>query len=64
MSKLCDPSNLAVLIPYKDLEKIMEYAKGYQRIEQEFQKLEKRVTGLHGVYIDVLEQLNKVYDLL
>ena len=62
--KLCDPANLSVLIPYKDLEKLMEYAKGYQKIEQDFQKLEKRVLGLHGVYVDVLEQLHKVYDLL
>lgn len=62
--KLCDPSSLSVLIPYKDLEQLMVYATTFERIEQEFEKLQKRVTSLHGLYMETLEALNKVYDLL
>lgn len=64
MAKLCDPQSLSVLIPYKDLEQLMEYAKNYEQIQKDFDRLQKRVTSLHGLYSDVLEQLNKVYDWL
>lgn len=64
MAKLCDPQNLSVVIPYKDLETLMDYAKNYQRIEKDFDYLQKRVTALQRLYSEVLEQLNKVYDWL
>lgn len=62
--KLCDPSSLSILIPYKDLEQLMDYAKNFERIEKDFDRLHKRVTALHGLYSETLEALNKVYDLL
>lgn len=64
MAKLCDPQSLSVLIPYKDLEQLMEYAKNFEKIEKDFAQLQKRVTALQGLYSEVLEQLNKVYDWL
>lgn len=64
MAKLCEPQSLSVLIPYKDLEQLMEYAKNYEKMEKDFDRLTKRVASLHGLYQDVLEQLNKVYDWL
>ena len=32
MAKLCEPQNLSVLIPYRDLEILMDYAKNYKKI--------------------------------
>ena len=64
MAKLCEPQNMSVLIPYRDLEKLMEYAKNYDKMEKDFAYLQKRVTALHGLYSEVLEQLNKVYQYL
>lgn len=62
--ELCEPQNLSVLIPYRDLEQLMEYARNFQKIEKEFDRLTKRVASLQGLYQDVLEQLNKVYEWL
>lgn len=64
MSKLCEPQNLSVLIPYRDLETLMDYAKNYKKMEKDFEYLQKRVTALQGLYSEVLEQLNKVYQFL
>lgn len=64
MAKLCEPQNMSVLIPYRDLEKLMEYAKNYDKMEKDFAYLQKRVTALQGLYSEVLEQLNKVYQYL
>lgn len=64
MGKLCEPQNMSVLIPYRDLEQLMEYAKNYEKMEKEFDRLQKRVAALQGLYQEVLEQLNKVYQWL
>ena len=64
MAKLCEPQNMSVLIPYRDLEILMDYAKNYKKMEKDFEALQKRVTALHGLYADVLDQLNKVYQFL
>lgn len=62
--KLCQPESYGVLIPYKDLERLVNIAQNYEKKEKEVQALEKKVTALHGLYQEVLEALNKVYDFL
>ena len=62
--KLCQPESYSVLIPYKDLEKLVNIAEKYAEKEKQVEALDKKVTALHGLYQEVLEALNKVYAFL
>lgn len=64
MAKLCDPQTLSVLIPYKDLEKLMSFAKDYEAMTADYANLKQRVAALHGLYSEVLETVTRIYDEL
>jgi len=55
---------LSVLIPYKDLETLVNIAKEYEKDRKELETIKKRVTALHGIYLEVLERLDEIHHLL
>ena len=62
--KLCIPESLSVLIPYKDLETLVNIAKEHEKDRKEMETLKKRVAALHGIYLQVLERLDEIHNSL
>lgn len=62
--KLCQPETYSVLIPYKDLERLVNIAENYEKAWQEMETVKKRLAALQGTYLQVLERLDEVYNSL
>ena len=62
--KLCSPESYSVLIPYKDLESLVNIAQEHEKDRKEMEAIKKRVTALHGLYLEVLEKLVEIHDSL
>lgn len=60
----CAPDDFTVNIPYAKFLKLMETVNNYEAIEQRMSRLEERMTGLHGIYTEVLQKLQEIKDLL
>ena len=60
----CSPEDITVSIPYPKVVKLMETVNNFESIEQRMSRLEDRMTGLYGIYTEVLEKLGEIKDLL
>lgn len=62
--KLCQPESYGVLIPYKDLERLVNIAQNHEKDRQELETLKKRMAALQKIYSEVLERLDEIYNSL
>ena len=62
--KLCHPETYGVLIPYKDLERLVNIAQNHEKQCQEMETLKKRMAALQKIYSEVLERLDEIYNSL
>ena len=62
--KLCQPETYGVLIPYKDLERLVNIAQNHEKQCQEMETLKKRMAALQKIYSEVLERLDEIYNSL
>lgn len=62
--KLCQPESYSVLIPYRDLEKLVNIADRYEKDRKEMETLKKRMASLQGIYLEVLERLDEIHNSL
>ena len=62
--KLCQPESYSVLIPYRDLEKLVNIADQYEKDRKEMETLKKRMSSLQGIYLEVLERLDEIHNSL
>lgn len=53
-----------MLIPYRDLETLVNIAKEHEKDRKEMEAIKKKVTALHGLYLEVLEKLVEIHDSL
>lgn len=60
----CVPEDFTVNIPYPKFLKLMETVNNFEAIEQRMTRLEDRMTGLYGIYTEVLEKLGEIKELL
>lgn len=60
----CVPEDFTVSIPYPKFVKLMETVNNFEAIEQRMTRLEDRMTGLYGIYTEVLEKLGEIKELL
>ena len=58
--KLCSPQNYSVLIPYRDLEQLLQLANNLQHFDRELNRIEKRIEGLHLLYSQLLEKVAEI----
>lgn len=58
--KFCDPSNYSVLIPYRDLEKLMQSANKIEEIEKLAKRIEERCARMQLLYSEVLEKVAEI----
>ena len=61
---LCQPETYGVLIPYKDLERLVNIAQNHEKQCQEMETLKKRMAALQKIYSEVLERLDEIYNSL
>ena len=53
----CAPQNISVLIPYKDLEKLIEFANKYEQMERLVKRMDERCARMQLLYSEILEKV-------
>lgn len=53
----CAPQNFSVLIPYKDLEKLIEFANKYEQMERLVKRMDERCARMQLLYSEILEKV-------
>lgn len=62
--QLCQPETYSVLIPYKDLERLVNFAENQEKAWKEMETLKKRLAALQKIYMEILERLDEIYNSL
>lgn len=60
----CCVGNFPVLIPYKDLEKVVEVAKNLERYERGLSQANKQLAALRSQYLELMEKVQEMDKLL
>lgn len=60
----CCVGDFPVLIPYKDLEKVVDVAKNLERYEKGLSRANKQLTALRSQYMELLEKVRDMEKLL
>lgn len=60
----CCVGDFPVLIPYKDLEKVVDVAKNLERYEKGLSRANKQLTALRSQYLELLEKVREMERLL
>ena len=53
----CSADNFSVLIPYKDLEALLQCARKCDTLEKKIQRMEKQIDALRGMYTEALDRI-------
>lgn len=59
-----DPSDLKVLISYKDLQDLLNAVDEIPRLRQDIKYYSDQVTKLKGVYLEVLDRVGEIMKLI
>ena len=62
--KFCCADDFPVLIPYRDLEKIVEVAKNMERYERCLSRTNEQLTALRHQYNELLEKVREMDKIL
>lgn len=62
--KFCGVGDFPVLIPYRDLEKIVEVAKNMERYEKCLSRTNEQLAALRHQYTELLEKVGEMDKLL
>ena len=60
----CGVDNYSVLIPYKDLVKLVEVAKKVEVIEQEYARLHEQYTAIRGMFSECLDLIREIREFV
>lgn len=60
----CCVGNFPVLVPYKDLEKVVEVAKNLERYERGLSQANKQLAALRSQYLELMEKVREIDKLL
>lgn len=60
----CGVGNFPVLVPYEDLEKLLDVARTQEEILHKCQQIEKRCAAMQLMYSEVLEKIAEINRLL
>ena len=55
--KFCGVENFGVLIPYRDLERLIHFANNFDQLEERLQQMDKQLQGIRGLQSDLLEKV-------
>lgn len=62
--EFCSVDNYSVLIPYKDLEKLVTMAQNYEEVLKVLKHLEEQCAALRYQYVETLDKLRELEDML
>lgn len=62
--KFCGVGNLSVVIPYRDLERLLKLARNMDGFEDSLSRMDRKMTGLHGLYSELLEKVREIENSL
>lgn len=62
--KFCCVDNYSVLIPYKDLEKLLKTAQNAEKSLQEVKRMEKRMDALKGQLLDLMLKVKELEEII
>lgn len=60
----CSVENYSVLIPYRDLVKVVEMAKKVEVIEAQYARLQEQYTAIRGMFSECLETVREIRDFV
>ena len=56
----CCADNFSVIIPYRDLEKMLESTNKIEHIEKLFRRMDERMAAIQLMYSDLLEKVAEI----
>lgn len=56
--------NYSVLIPYSDLEKMVEMAKKVEHIEEQYSRLQEQYAAIRGMFSECLEKIKEIREFV
>lgn len=56
--------NFSVMIPYRDLEKLVEIGNNYEQLLERFSRMEKQLDCLRSMYTEALDKIGEIRRLL
>lgn len=56
----CCVGNWGVLIPYQDLEKMVDSLKNAQELQKQYEQTQKELTALRGLWMETLEKIAEI----
>ena len=62
--KFCSPENYHVLIPYSDLERMVEMAKEMEEMKKQLQHIDEQYTAIRGMFSECLEKIKDIRDFV
>lgn len=62
--KFCCVDNYSVLIPYSDLEKMVNLAKKVEIIEEQYSRLQDQYAAIRGMFSECLEKIKEIRDFV
>ena len=60
----CSVENYQVLIPYKDLVKMVELAKKVDQIELQYARLQEQYAAIRGMFGECLDKIKEIRDFV
>ena len=62
--KFCCVDNYSVLIPYSDLEKMVNLAKKVEVIEEQYARLQDQYAAIRGMFSECLEKIKEIREFV
>lgn len=62
--KFCSPEKYQVLIPYSDLERMVEMAKEMEEMKKQLQHIDEQYTAIRGMFSECLEKIKDIRDFV
>lgn len=62
--KFCSVENYSVLIPYSDLEKMVNLAKKVEHIEAQYARLLDQYAAIRGMFSECLDKILEIRDFV
>ena len=62
--KFCCVENYSVLIPYRDLEKMVEVAKKVESIELQYARLQDQYAAIRGMFSECLDKIAEIREFV
>lgn len=60
----CSVENYQVLIPYKDLVKMVEVANKVEQIELQYARLQEQYAAIRGMFSECLDKIKEIRDFV